>query len=398
MGSTFMKILLCHNYYQQPGGEDEVFHDESQLLESYGHEVVRYTQSNASIARLRWWEPAVKTIWNRRAYRELRDLIRRERPQVMHCTNIFPLISPAAYYAARREGVAVVQSLHNYRLLCVNGQLRRNDHICEDCLGKRVLWPAIVHGCYRENRAASAVVATMLGIHSAAGTWVKSIHYYVALTEFSRRKYIEGGLPEDRIAVKPNFVQPDPRPGDGVGGYAVFVGRLSTEKGLDTLLRAWSLIPKPISLKIIGDGPLAPKVAQAAAADQRIEWLGRRPLPEALAIVGKAACLVMPSVWYETFGRTVIEAFAKGTPVLATRVGAMSELLEGGHAGEQFELGQAEDLASKVQVMLADPARLKRMRLAARSIYERKFTAKCNYPLLMGIYERARENHRREAA
>lgn len=384
-----MKILLCHNYYQQPGGEDQVFSDEAWLLENYGHEVIRYTVHNDAINEMSKFDVARRTVWNSQSYDALRSLIRRERPVLMHCTNTFPLISPAAYYAARAEGVAVVQSLHNYRLLCPNALLLRAGRICHDCLGKRLTWPAMVHSCYRYSRAASTVIAFMLGYHGIKKTWTNAVDQYIAMSDFSRQMFIQGGLPANRITVKPNFVHPDPGAEAGEGGYVVFVGRLSEEKGLDTLLSAWEVLDQRLSLKIVGDGPLAEHVQSAAANDERIEWLGRRPFEDVLSIIGRAACLVMPSIWYETFGRTIVEAFAKSTPVIVSGLGAMQELVEDGRTGLHVEAGDPQQLAMAVQTLLCDKDRLAKMRTAVREEYERYFTAEHNYRQLMKIYENA---------
>jgi hypothetical protein len=224
-----LKVLFCHNFYQQSGGEDLCFAAEASLLEAHGHQVLRFTRHNDAIARMSRFEVAGLAIWNRDTFHELRKLIRRERPTVMHCTNIFPLISPAAYYAARAEGVPIVQSLRNYRLFCLNACFLRNDRVCEDCLGKGIPWPGVLHGCYRSSRTASAVVAAMLSLHRVMRTWTRMVDRYFTLTEFSRQKFIQGGLPAKLIAVKPNFIDPDPGPGRGQGGYAVFIGRLSPE-------------------------------------------------------------------------------------------------------------------------------------------------------------------------
>lgn len=384
-----MKILLCHNHYQQPGGEDQVFADEATLLEAHGHQVVRFTQHNDAIETMSRWQVAGRTLWNRKSYAALRGLIRRERPQLMHCTNTFPLISPAAYYAARGERVPVVQSLHNYRLLCPNSLFLRNGRVCEKCLGMTVPLPAAVHGCYRGSRAASAVVAAMSGVHRLAGTWNRAVDTYVVLTEFARRKFIAGGLPANKIVVKPNFVDPDPGVGNGAGGYAVFIGRLSEEKGVDTLLEAWSHLPDRVPLKIVGDGPLLANVQQAADGDDRIEILGRQPMPEVLSILGDAACLIVPSICYEGLPKTMVESFAKGTPVIASRIGSLTELIDDGRNGLHAEPGSAEDLAAKVQQLFADPCQTQQMRQAARREYELKYTAEQNYRMLIEIYDRA---------
>jgi len=193
-------------------------------------------------------------------------------------------------------------------------------------------------------------------------------------------------LPEHKIVVKPNFIHPDPGPGKGQGGYAVYVGRLSPEKGISTLLDAWRRLPSALPLKILGDGPLAEQVRQAAQSDDRIEWLGRRPLGEVCAIVGDASFLLMTSVWYETFGRTMAEAFAVGTPVIASRLGAMTELVEDGQTGLLFAPGDASDLVAKIQRLSADERLCWSMRETCRAEYEAKYTAERNYPLLLDIY------------
>ena len=195
----------------------------------------------------------------------LRDVLRRERPAVMHCTNTFPLLSPSAYYAARAEGVPVVQSLRNYRLACLNSSLMRNDRICETCLRRSVPWPGVLHACYRDSYLASATVAAMLVVHRARGTWRNQVACFYTPSEFARTKLLEAGLPADRLFVKPNFVHPDPGPGSGNGGYALFAGRLFPGKGLELLLDAWRRLKDPIPLRIVGEGPLAELVQSAAA-------------------------------------------------------------------------------------------------------------------------------------
>jgi len=275
-----MKILVAHNFYKLPGGEDQCVAAEVAMLRAHGHEVTQYCLRNESIDAMGRLQLASRTIWSRTAFRELRELFRTHRPQIAHFHYTFPLISPSAYYAARAEGVRVVQTVHNFRLLCANALLFRNGEVCEDCLGKWIPWPPIAHKCYRDNRAASTVITTMLMTHRVLGTWSKEVDMYIALTEFGRRKLVEGGLPADKIAIKPNFAYPDPGPGTGTGGYAVFVGRLSAEKGVDTLLEAWRHLGLPSAAEAprrwsngggspagLGEGSLDPMVETCAARD-----------------------------------------------------------------------------------------------------------------------------------
>jgi glycosyltransferase involved in cell wall biosynthesis len=385
-----MKILAVHNRYQLPGGEDQVFVDETALLEARDQRVLRYEVHNDQVKQLKRLALVKDTVWNSSAYRELGALIRRERPDVVHFHNTLPLISPAGYYAARAEGVPVIQTLHNYRLLCPVALLFRDGRVCEDCMGKSVPWPGVFHGCYRGSRAASGVIATMLSVHRAFRTWTEMVDLYIALTEFARNKFIEGGLPAEKIVVKPNFVAPDPGRGQGGGGYALFVGRLAPEKGTGTMLAAWEQLGTRIPLKIVGDGPLRDRVV-GAARQSNVQWLGHRPVSDVHALLGKADMLVFPSEWYETFGRVAAEAFAAGTPVIAADIGAVAELVEHGRTGLKFRPGDPEDLVAQVEWALSHPVELLSMREEARAEFEAKYTAERNYRALMEIYEAALE-------
>jgi glycosyltransferase involved in cell wall biosynthesis len=388
-GFSRMHILVAHNFYKQPGGEDQCVAAEVAMLRAYGHKVTQYCVANETIDAMNSLEVAARTIWSRPAFRELRDLFRTHRPQIAHFHNTFPLISPAAYYAARAENVRVVQTVHNFRLCCVNAVLFRNGNVCEECLGKSFPWPGILHKCYHDSRPASAAIATMLTAHRALGTWRKLVDVYVALSEFERCKLIEGGLPADKIMIKSNFAYPDPGPGAGTGGYAVFVGRLSAEKGVQTLLEAWQHLGGSLPLKVVGDGPIAAVVQEAAAKDATIQWLGNLPLEDVYAVVGEATFLVLPSQCYETFGRVAMEAFAKGTPVIASKMGAMAEIVDDGRTGLHFNTGDPVDLAAKVRQILAERTVLVQMRQAARQAFDRNFTADSNHKTLMAIYEKA---------
>jgi glycosyltransferase involved in cell wall biosynthesis len=386
-----MKILAVHNRYQRPGGEDQVFVDETALLETRNHRVLRYEVHNDQVKHVNRLTLAKDTVWNTSAYRELRALIRRERPDVVHFHNTLPLVSPAGYYAAKAEGAPVIQTLHNYRLLCPVALFFRDGRVCEDCMGKAVPWPGVVHRCYRGSRAASGVIATMLTVHRALRTWTEMVDVYVALTEFARNKFVEGGLPAGKIVVKPNFVAPDPGRGQGGGGYALFVGRLAPEKGTGTMLAAWDRLGTRIPLKIVGDGPLKDQVVEAAARRSNVEWLGHRPVADVHALMRKADMLVFPSQWYETFGRVAAEAFAAGTPVIAANIGAVAELVEHGRTGFKFRPGDPEDLVTQVEWALSHSAELRRMREEVRAEFEAKYTAERNYRALMEIYQAARE-------
>ncbi len=381
-----MRILSAHSRYQTRGGEDESREAEERLLREMKHSVEVYEETNERVATINPMHMALRTIWSGEAYEKVRHRLAGQSHDVVHVQNFFPLISPSVYYAAKDQGVPVVQTLRNYRLLCPNGIFFRDGRLCEDCLGKPVPWPGVLHGCYRESRTASTAVAAMLTVHRTMRTWSNMVDVYIALTEFARQKFIEGGLPEQKIFVKPNFVHPDPGTGEGRGGYALFVGRLTVEKGLDTLLAAWEQLGGKVPLKIVGDGPLSSQVAETAKRLDHVEWLGRRSVEEVYALMGEAMFVILPSEWYETFGRVAVEAFAKGTPVIAANIGAIAELVEHGRTGLNFRPADSEDLAAKVEWALAHPEELARMRQSARAEFEAKYTAKENYRRLMEIY------------
>ena len=381
-----MRILAVHNRYQIRGGEEECYEAEVKLLRERGHFVETYEEHNDRIPVLNKLQLATKTVWSQEVYQNVNSLLRRQSFDIVHVQNFFPLISPAVYYAAKNHGVPIVQTLHNYRLICPNGLFFRQGQVCESCLGKLIPYPGVINGCYRTSQIASGGVATMLTLHSAVQTWTKTVDRFIALTEFARQKFIEGGLPADKITVKPHFVSPDPGIGIGNGGYALYVGRLSVEKGLDVLLKAWQYLDKKVPLKIVGDGPLADLVVEATKKYPQIEWLGRRPLTEVYQLMGEAMFLVFPSKWYETFGRVAVEAFAKGTPVIAAKIGAIAELVEDHQTGLHFRPGDFQNLATKVQWLLEHPTQLEKMRFAVRAEFEAKYIAQKNYDSLMEIY------------
>lgn len=382
-----MKILSIHNSYQQPGGEDQVFAQEADLLRSHGHRVSIYQASNHQLSGMNSLVMLGETIWNRQTHNELRDLMRRERPNIVHVHNTFPVISPAAYYAANEEKIPVVQTLHNYRTLCPAATLFRNGHVCEECVTKQIPWPGIVHACYRGSRLATAAGAAMLATHNYKHTWDKSVAAYIALTDFARNKFIEGGLPGDRIVVKPNFLQRDPGVGSGKGNYALFVGRLTPEKGISTLLEAWRAIGTDLPLQIAGDGPMAADVETASRQIPGVTLLKWLPRAEILERMKQASVLILPSTWYEGFPVILAEAFAVGLPVIASKLGSMLSIVDHQRTGLHFEAGQPAELVKAVRWFRAHPLETEIMRGQARLEYERKYTADANYAQMIGIYD-----------
>jgi glycosyltransferase involved in cell wall biosynthesis len=387
-----MKVLLLHNYYRNPGGEDVVFAKEGALLEAHGHTVVRLSEHNDSIGS-NGFKIAGQTLWNQASLRRVRQAVAEHRPDLIHAHNTFPLLSPSVYFAGRAAGVAIVQTLHNYRLLCSNANLMRDAVPCEECLHQRSVLPAILHACYRSSRPATAAVATMLAAHHAVGTWERRIDFFIALSSFSKAKFVEGGFPSDRIAVKENFVEvPSASPTAG-GPFALFAGRLSEEKGIRTLLDAWQQ-QLPLPLIVAGDGPL-----RTLTWSSQVTVLGHQPSQSVTDLMAAATALIFPSTCYETSPLTILEAFACGLPVIASDLGAMRELVDNGRTGLLFRPGDPADLARTVRWAFDHPADLAAMRIEARREYEAKYTPERNYTMLMDIYraamERARERKRK---
>ncbi len=478
-----MKIIQVHNYYQQAGGEDAVVAAERAMLEGKGNMVVPYYRTNDQIGASdntliaigSMLKASVQTLWNWETFREFRKLLRKEAPDVVHCHNFFPLISPSIYWACWKEKVPVVQTLHNYRLLCLNAFLFRqtkavsrqplaissasevtdNYHgkigternesqketdqqrieaqscklnaegsICEECIKKKFKYPGVKYGCYHDSKAGSLVVALMILFHKMIGTWSKKVTAYIALTDFQKAKMVEGGLPEDKIFVKPNFIatgdsfrkldssvkpenlKPNPRtPNTGTQSApcALFVGRLSPEKGCEVLIRAWSefwkqrtansreLVAGRMSpqLLIVGDGSernALEKLSTDLCPPSSVHFLGLRPKNEVLTFMRSAQFLVLPSVWYEGFPMTIVESFSCGTPVVASNDGGMGDIIEEKQNGLKFLLGAQDALANKMAWAFDHPNEMKTMGVAAHRDFVEKYSAEVNYAQLVDIY------------
>lgn len=384
-----MSVILAHNFYQLPGGEDRAFEAEAELLRSRGHEVIPFVDHNDRIQNMGRARLALSTLWNWRSYERLSQLVRKSRAQIVHFHNTFPLLSPSCYYAAKREGAAVVQTLHNYRLICPNALLFREGHPCESCTHHAFFWPAIAHTCYRSSRSATAVTSAMLTLHRMLGTWTKRVDAYIALTDFARSKFVASGLPARKVYIKPNFLEQDPGVGTEQGRYGLFVGRLVKEKGLHSLLRAWKLLNGSVPLKIVGAGPLAGWLQEQMTSVAGIEWTESLSRVDLLNTMKRAIFLVVPSIWYEGFPLVIVEAFAVGCPVISSNIGPLSSIVDHGRTGLHFTPGNAWDLACKLRRFLSFPNGTASMRRQARLEFERRYSAETNYSSLLSIYTQA---------
>ncbi len=389
-----MKICLVHNTYQLKGGEDVVLANETALL-SEKNQVRTYLADNAAINSLRKSiSTAVDLKYSRRQKSLFRNFLESHAFDIVHVHNLFPLLTPSIYDACAEKGVPVVQTLHNFRNICPGAYLLRDGRICEKCLAGSP-YHAALHACYRNSHLGSLAVARMVDYHRRHQTWSKKVERFIALTQFGKKKFVDTGFPAKKIAVKPNFY-----PGPGLSAAevntgerrgALFVGRLSPEKGVHTLLQAWAGCDLP--LRLAGVGPLAGEIM--GNSSDKVQLLGQLTGEEVSREMRTAAFLVMPSQWYETFGMVIIEAFAHGLPVLAARLGAMAEIVADGVTGLHFEPGDPGDLAAKVRWLRDHPLETRRMGQAARREFERRYTPERNYDLLLNIYREAVDNRQR---
>jgi glycosyltransferase involved in cell wall biosynthesis len=387
-----MKIILVHNKYREAGGEEVVFESEKRLLERAGHTVILYMRSNSELrdgSLLDRIAIAPRMMWSSEVRHEFAALLDAEQPDLVHVHNTFITISPSIYSACSERDIPVVQTLHNFRLLCPAASFFRDGKICSECPDHGLL-RSVLHGCYRNSRGATAAVALMLAVHGLSDTW-RSITRFIALTEFARAKFVAAGFPADKFTVKPNFADPDPRERVGAGEYALFVGRLAENKGVRVLLNAWKKLPAQYPLHIVGDGP-EEAALQAQARDLQLSGVtfrGRLSHAAAVEAVKGARFTIVPSTWFEGFPMCIVESFACGTPVLCSRLGGMSQIVEDQVTGLYFNPGDPPDLAKKVEWAWNHPLELAWMGRVARRKYETDYTAEKNYSLLMGIYQEA---------
>ncbi len=380
-----MKILLVHNTYQQRGGEDSVFEAEYRMLSKEGNEVEKLLFDNKTIStagdKIR---TGLGTVFNFKSSRAVSDAIARFKPDIIHVHNFFPLLSPAVFYAARKQNVPIVMTLHNFRLICSNALLFRDGHICESCVRKILPLNGILHRCYHNSFTETAAVTLATSFHRLAGTWKNKVNRYIALTEFGKNKILSSslGLSPSQVTVKPNFVEDM---GSGTGkreDFFVWIGRLSDEKRIEALI--WSQKFHPYKLKIIGDGPLKNLVEGAAGRNKNIEYLGFRDKNFIMETLKRAKALLFTSSWYEGMPMTIIEALSAGTPVITPRIGGLPSIITDLHNGLLYRSGNIIDFVEKIKFI--DEHCPESFYINARKTYEERFSPARNYEMLMSIY------------
>jgi glycosyltransferase involved in cell wall biosynthesis len=399
-----LRVLVAHNFYgdRAVGGETTVFEQETKLLRLNGCEVTTFERSNSEIARWGLLKKATLPLRlgsSTEIYRAVVDLIKEKRPQILHVHNYKYVLTPSIFKAAKDCGVKTVLTLHNYRLICPGGQLRRGDEICDECLRKgpsRIFWRS---GC-----ASKVSTRLMQGAlyFETKNRILENVDAFIALTEFAKRKFVEGGLPSERVWVKPNFIfdplaesekgaegreltseTGDARASDGEKrSGAIFIGRLSSEKGIRFLTEAWRGLDFPLT--VVGDGPEGELARRNAPPNVR--FVGEKSRDEALKLTRSAQFLVFPSVWYEGFPMMILEASALGTPTLASRLGGRAEATIDGETGILFESRNVEDFRNGARRLIADPDLCRRLGENARRRYERLYSPQKNAETLMEIY------------
>ncbi len=393
-----MRILLVHNYYQQRGGEDTVFENELALLQGSEHNVEALTFHNNQItSTLDKLKAGVQLFYNQQSAEALADKIIDFKPDVIHVHNFFPIASPALYSVAQKFGIPIVQTLHNFRLLCANALLFRDGKTCEKCVDETVPTAGISHGCYRDSKLQSAALAGMTTFHKLKGTWHHQVDSYIVLTEFARQKFNHSNLalPLGKMIVKPNFTF-DAGEGDFSqrDNSILFVGRLSVEKDIPTLLEAFKNSKLP--LKIIGDGPYKAMVEESASQHSNIHYLGYQNKAAVMTYLKRSRGFILPSTCYEGCPMTILEALSTGTPVLVSKTGGLAEFVGHEHNGLHFEPGNVEDLKNQVSRLATDPC-YNQWCKNARSSYLESYTPEKNLLSIIEIYQTTLQNYQNKA-
>jgi glycosyltransferase involved in cell wall biosynthesis len=396
-----MRVLQVHNQYVSGlGGEDTVVRLEAELLRSHGDEVRQLIVSSSelkNVGTLRLLQAGISSVWSRSGYESTAKAVKEFKPDVVHVHNTFPILSPSVYYAARRNGASVVQTLHNYRIVCTNGLLLRNQMPCEDCVG-RAKWRGLAHRCYHGSAGISASVVAIQTTHRTAGTYRHEVDAYIALTEFQRKIFIREGLSPEGIHVKPNFTASAVSPGDirERKDQIVFAGNVCREKGTDLLLEAWARVrPEGYRLLLLGDGPSRAELQQRYASDGSVIWMGFQPAAEVARVLAESRYIAVCSRWYETFCLVLLEAFSAGTPAIAPNHAAFPALMEGGKCGFLFEPSNLDSLAGALRSAISAGESEWREQSNVALAKAGEYGPDANYLRLMEIYAAAREHYAR---
>ena len=389
-------ILMLHNRYQYAGGEDACTEIETDLLRQAGHSVTLVESHNDRIkqfSKIEQLQLLISTAWNPQAYREMRSRLQGLRPDLLHVQNFFPLFSPSVHAAAQSLQIPTVQHLRNFRLACLNSYLLRDGKVCEACLGRNP-WRGIVYRCYRDSLPASIGVWNLITFNRRRGTWLRDVDAFITPSQFAAEKLLQAGVPGDRLHIKPDAVA-DPLEGKSVlplpeKPIFVFVGRLSQQKGVMTLLEAWRRLNQvEWQLDLVGEGDQSQTLRQFAQEKglANVHFRGQLPRSQVLEIMQSATAVVVPSQSYETFGRSVIEAFACGRAALVSNLGGLAELVKDDQTGFVISHIDVDAWVERLQWSGDRPLEMARMGQQARQAYLQNYTPAINYHHLMAIYQ-----------
>lgn len=383
-----MRILFVHNFYKHAGGEDQVFWAEIDLMKSHGHDVHSYTVDNDTINSL--WTKINTTLhlsYSSKSKKNFSITLKKINPDIVHCHNFFPLLTPSIFDACREDRIPAVLTLHNYRLVCPSVYLSKNNKPWELSIKKNPYW-AVPYKVYQNSFIGTAAIAYMINYHKKRKTWQKKLDHIITLTKFAKNKFIESGFSPNNMVVKPNFISDPLKENNTRGQFALFIGRLSQEKGIEFLLESWKEIDFP--LKIVGDGPM---MGNVKLQGNNVEFLGKIPNKSVKTLLQKAQFLVFPSQWYEGFPMVLVEAMACGTPVLVTNIGSMQEIITDELNGLHFELGNQKQFIEKVHQLMKDESLCQFLGDNGRSAYLENYTPDVNYQQLISIYQNSISNY-----
>ena len=385
-----MNVLLIHNYYQNPGGEDKVFKNEYNLLKSNNVNVSKFIVNNNEIELNNKFMVGINSIWSFYYYKKLSKILKSNNYHIVHVHNTHAKLSPSIYYACKNYGIPVILTLHNYRICCPKATLFRKNNVCELCVKRHFPYHGIYYKCYHNSILHSIILSLSIAFHKKIGTYRQTINHYIALTNFSRNIFVKAGIPRKKISVKPNFIVSDSSFSKRNKKYFLFIGRITKEKGIKTLLRTWAL-NKDYPLKIVGDGDLKEYVKHEIKQKslKNVEYIGHISSEDTIIkLLRNSYCLIVPSLWYEGFPMTIVESFNTGTPVIASNIGSLSEIVQHKNNGLLFMPDDAHDLSLKVKWAWNNENYINLYSINARKEYEKKYTSQENFNQLMAIYNK----------
>ena len=400
--SSTLRILMLHNRYQYGGGEDISTLQEVKMLQSMGQNVELVERSNDSIQSFSLAEKVslfFSSSWDFSSAAWLKSKCLLSRPDLLHVQNFFPLFSPSIHRAAKQLNIPTIQHLRNFRLGCLNAYLFRRGKVCEACVGHNP-WRGVWYRCYRQSLPASLGVWQMVTVNRLRSTWSKDVDAFIVPSQFAARKLVEVGIPENRLHIKADFLSdplinqqvlpPPERP------TFLYLGRLSPEKGILTILKAWQQLKQPDwRLILAGDGAQRTELENFCQENQLIgvSFLGYQSASTVVSLIQRATAVLVPSLWYETFGRVVVDAFACGRPALVSDLGALAELVNDGETGLRVKPEEVSDWQDKLLWSANNMGKLEQMGQTARRVYLERYTPETNYQCLMGIYNHVLRGH-----